>query len=205
MLLLTSSPAICQDLETLGRTLARVPPVTASFVEYRFSRVLKRPARASGMLEYRADGVMVRNVQSPRPERSEVVGGEVHVQRGDRPVQTIPLQRAPQLRILLASFRALLDGRLEALEQDFTLSLTVTEGSWNLELRPRDKRIARYLSRIEVYGNGSRPHCLEAMEPDGDATLTFFDGAEPRDIGDNRARLEKICRAATRTPAREAR
>jgi hypothetical protein len=203
MLLQTSGLARSQDIESLERDLARVPPVTTSFIEYRFSHLLKRPTQASGLLEYRADGVMVRDVKSPRPERSEVSASEVRIQRGDRSVQRIPLQRAPQLRILLSSFRALLDGRLKPLAQDFNVTLSADHGSWNLSLRPLDARMAKYLSRIEVYGSQSRPHCLEAIEPDGDATLTLLDTTAPASPGESRAVVEKICRAGALTPAPE--
>jgi hypothetical protein len=191
-----------QGIEELEHRLARTPPVSTAFVEYRFSHVLKRPARTSGTLEYRADGVMVRDVKSPHLERTEVSADEVRIQRGQRPVQRLSLQRAPQLRVLLASFRALLDGRLAPLTQDFEVALTEQAPRWTLTLRPRDARLAKYLTRIEVYGAGDRPRCLEAVEPDGDATLTLFDSTAPPPPRVDRATLEQQCRAAN-APAPE--
>jgi hypothetical protein len=202
VLLLASGATHSQGIEELERRLARTPPVSTSFVEYRFSQVLKRPARASGTLEYRADGVMVRDVKSPHLERTEVSADEVRIQRGQRPVRRLSLQRAPQLRVLLASFRALLDGRITPLAEDFEVSLAGDAPRWRLTLRPRDARLAKYLERIEVYGSGDRPRCLEAVEPDGDATLTLFDSAAPPATRVDRAMLEQQCRAAS-APAPE--
>lgn len=203
VLLMASAATHSLGIEELEQRLARTPPVSTPFVEYRFSRVLKRPARTSGTLEYRLDGVMVRDVKSPHLERTEVSAGEVRIQRGQRPVQRLSLQRAPQLRVLLASFRALLDGRLTPLSQDFEVSLTDDQQRWTLTLRPRDPRLGKYLARIEVYGAGDQPRCLEAVEPDGDATLTLFDSTEPPTAARmDRAALEQQCRAA-RAPAPE--
>ncbi len=112
-----------RGLEALEQKLARTPPVSTEFVEYRFSHLLKKPLRSSGTLEYRADGVMVRNVVAPGRELTEVDGGQVRITRAGKPARTLSLQRAPQLRVLLGSFRALLEGRLSPLQQDFALTL----------------------------------------------------------------------------------
>ncbi len=163
--------------------------------------MLKRPTRVTGGLEYRADGVMIRNVASPRPERSEVSGDEVRIARGDGPARRISLQRAPQLRILLSSFRAMLEGRITPLAQDFDISLDGERGSWKLGLRPLDARVAAYLERIDVYGRGPRLHCMEATEPDGDATLTLFGNSGIPALSESRIDIEQFCRAGARAPA----
>jgi hypothetical protein len=194
----TSAPAESSGIEDLELKLARVPPVSTSFIEYRFSHVLKRPTRISGTLEYHADGAMVRIVESPYQEHTAVSGGEVSIQRGQRAAQHFSLQRAPQLRVLLASFRALLDGHLTPLSQDFDLALAEDAPRWTLTLRPLDAKLQKYISHIEVYGADARPACLEAVEPDGDTTLTLFGGTDlPATPRIERAALEGLCRAGS--------
>jgi hypothetical protein len=195
VLALTSLHARSDSIQELESRLVRAPPVSTAFVEYRFSHVLKAPLRTSGTLEYRADGVLARDVREPFIERTEVSADEIRIQRSGRAERRIPLGRAPQLRVLLGSFRALLDGRISQLEQDFEITLSGDASRWTLSLRPRDKRLARYLASIEVYGAVGRPHCLEAVEPDGDATLTLFEAHAER--ASARADLERICRNAT--------
>lgn len=194
VLLLTGTAASSRGLEELERRLVRTPPVSTDFVEYRFSHLLKKPLRSNGTLEYRADGVLVRNVVAPNREATEVDGEQVRITRAGKPTRTLSLQRAPQLRVLLGSFRALLEGRLTPLQQDFTVTLAEHEANWTLTLAPKDSSLARHLAHIEVHGSGDRPACLEALEPDGDGALTLFTTAPAGNTLPTRAELERLCR-----------
>ena len=200
MLLLTGrsvqgqEPEAAPGLAALEQRLARTPPVSTEFVEYRFSHLLKRPLRSSGALEYRADGVMVRNVVTPTRETTEVDGEQVRITRAGKATRTMSLQRAPQLRVLLGSFRALLEGKLTPLQRDFELTLSEQPTHWTLTLVPRDRALAKHLARIVVHGMDDKPSCLEALEPDGDGALTLFTAA-PGGPQPARAELEQACRA----------
>ena len=204
-LLLTAIPASSRGLEELEQRLARTPPVNTDFVEYRFSHLLKKPLRSSGTLEYRADGVMVRNVAAPARETTEVAGEQVRITRAGKPTRTMSLQRAPQLRVLLNSFRALLEGKLRPLQQEFALTLAEDATQWTLTMKPRDPTLAKHLAHIAVHGSGDKPACLEAVEPDGDGALTLFTAAPSSGALPSRAELERTCRAAAAqgaTPSR---
>jgi hypothetical protein len=194
---MTSTTAFSRALEDFEHQLKRTPPVTTAFVEYRFSHLLKKPLRTSGTLEYRADGVLARKVDSPYHELTEVSGDEVRITRGDKPTRTLPLQRAPQLRVLLGSFRALLEGTLVPLQQDFDITLDEAAPRWTLTLKPRDAQLAKHLSSIEVFGNGDRPGCLQALEPNGDGAITLMSDtpAAPTTAPPTRAEVERSCRA----------
>jgi hypothetical protein len=196
----SSTAASSRGLEALEQRLARTPPVSTDFVEYRFSHLLKKPLRSSGTLEYRADGVMVRNVEAPKPEITEVDGDQVRITRAGRPTRSMSLQRAPQLRVLLGSFRALLEGKLTPLQQEFEVRLTEDAARWTLSLTPKDPTLARHLARIDVHGSGDKPACLEALEPDGDGALTLFTAAPPSDAPPARAGLERVCRGGAAPP-----
>jgi hypothetical protein len=194
--LLAANTAFSRALEDFERQLARTPPVSTGFVEYRFSHLLKKPLRSSGTLEYRADGVLTRNVDSPYREVTEVTGDEVRIARAGKPTRTFSLERAPQLRVLLGSFRALLDGHLTPLTRDFDVQLTEEPPRWTLTLKPRDARLAKQLARIDVFGAAERPQCLEALEPDGDGALTLLQEAPARqETLPVRAEVEKACRS----------
>ena len=174
--------------------------MTTSFVEYRFSHLLKKPLRSSGTLEYRADGVLARHVETPHREATQIEGDSVRITRAGRPERIISLARAPQLRVLLGSFRALLEGRLAPLDRDFEMTLEEQATNWKLTLKPRDSRVAKHVERIEVFGSGDRPGCVEALEPDGDGALTLL-AESMRAVSPaagasiSRAELERICRA----------
>lgn len=184
-----------RSLEELEQALARTPPVSTDFVEYRFSHLLKKPLRSSGTLEYRADGVMVRDVVTPTRETTEVTRDQVRIARAGKAPRTMSLQRAPQLRVLLGSFRALLEGKLTPLQQEFHVTLAEDATRWTLTLAPKDPALARHLAHIYVHGSGDKPSCLEALEPDGDGALTLFTAA-PVVGTPPRAELERTCRAS---------
>jgi hypothetical protein len=141
-------------------------------------------------------------VESPYQETTEATADQVRMTRAGRPTRTVSLQRAPQLRVLLGSFRALLEGRLQPLAADFELSLREDDTLWTLSLTPRDDKLRKYLARIEVFGRGNQPGCLEAVEPDGDGTLTLLGAVAPAtDPPPARAELERACRAGVTGPA----
>jgi hypothetical protein len=197
---LSTSLASSRTLDEFERTLRRAPPVATGFVEYRFSHLLKKPLHVSGTLEYRADGVLARNVDAPYREITEVRGEEVRIERAGRAARTLSLQRAPQLRVLLGSFRALLEGRLAPLSQDFEVALAEDATHWTLTLVPRDPRLARALARIQVTGAADRPDCIVALEPDGDAAFTLLESASAQAEVPPRKLLEQRCHLDAAAP-----
>ena len=58
--------------------------------------------------------------------------------------------------------------------EDFEVTLEEQATHWTLTLTPREPRLAKHLERIEVFGSGDRPGCVEALEPDGDGALTLL-------------------------------
>ena len=201
-LLAANTTAFSRALEDFERQLARTPPVSTGFVEYRFSHLLKKPLRSSGTLEYRADGILTRSVAAPYREVTEVTGDEVRITRAGKPTRTFSLERAPQLRVVLGSFRALLEGHLTPLTRDFDVQLVEQPPRWTLTLTPRDARLAKQLAHIAVFGAGERPQCLEAIEPDGDGALTLLqDAAALQEKPPARVEVEQACHSGGASPA----
>ena len=193
--MLTPVTAPARTLAELEKALLRQPPQNTPFVDYRFSHLLKKAAVASGTLEYRPDGVWVRVIEKPRAERAEIVDEEIRMQRDGEPVRRVSLSRAPQLRLLLNSLRALLEGRITQMGDEFSVTMSARGESWGLRLVPRDARLARKVARIDVFGTGDAPGCIEMVEPDGDASFTLLGVAMPATLAD-RSALETRCRSA---------
>lgn len=188
-----------RTLPELERALARDPPQVTPFTEYRFTRLMKRVVIADGVLEYRARGVWVRRVEKPTPESAEIANGEIRVRRGAGAERRISLDRAPQLRLLLDSLGAMLEGRITTLDPLFTVSMKSSESGWAIRLEPRDAKFSKHVARIDVFGTGDAPGCIEIAEPDGDASFTLLGDTQlPRASGDQRperADVEARCRA----------
>ncbi len=199
------APAItaARTLPELERALVRQPPQSTPFTEYRFSRLMKRVMVARGTLEYREPGVWVRTQDLPNPERAEISNEEIRLRRGGGAERRIALSRAPQLRLLLDSLRALLEGRVSQLGDRFEVSLTSNDAAWGLRLVPRDARQAKEVAHILVFGSGDAPECIEVAEPDGDASFTLLglaaaEQVEPEaDTGAMRTRIQTRCRGST--------
>ncbi len=159
------------DTEALLASLVRPAPQTTPFVEVRYSALLSEPIFVAGQLEHRTDGALVRRVESPYRETTELRDRQVRVEReGSRP-RRFSLDRAPELRGMLASIGALLTGDRETLERNFVVAAQGDTERWRIELSPRDERLKGRLSSIVVDGRQDRPRCLTLAEPDGDASV----------------------------------
>jgi hypothetical protein len=202
ILLLAPATTPARTIPELERDLRRQPPQVEPFTEYRFSRLLKRPAVASGTLEYREADVWVRNVEQPAPETAVISQGEIRIRRGTGAERRLSMSRAPQLQVLLESLQALIEGRISRLASDFDVSLGSKGEAWGLRLTPRDARLAQTIARIDVFGSADAVSCIEVAEPDGDASITLLGDAHAGEAwatgaGDlrlERARVESKCR-----------
>jgi hypothetical protein len=171
--MLVTMTSLAADLDTgaLLDSLVRPAPDTTRFVEVRYSALLSEPIFVTGELEHRTDGALVRRVESPYLETTELHDENVLVDRAGSKPRRFSLDRAPELRGLLASFGALLTGDREALERNFAVAVRGDPEHWRLELSPRDERLKRRLASIVVDGRQDRPRCLTLAEPDGDASV----------------------------------
>jgi hypothetical protein len=170
---LTAVAAHAADLDTdaLLARLARPAPDTTTFVEVRYSALLSEPLVASGSLEHREDGALVRRVTDPYLETTTLYGENVLVEREGSKPRRFSLDRAPELRGMLASFGALIKGDRAQLDRYFRMSAGGSDDAWTIELEPRDPKLARRLANIRVDGEQDRARCFTMTEPDGDGSV----------------------------------
>jgi hypothetical protein len=93
----------------------------------------------------------------------------------------------------------LLDGRLSALRNDFTVDLEEAGRRWTITLTPLDATLARRLTTLRIEGTDDRPTCLAIAMPDG-ASYTLLGPATRMSAAPTRAELEAICRAPVAAP-----
>ena len=141
----------------------------------RFSGLLDRPLLLHGELEYDGPGKLARNVEKPYAERMTIANGEASVQRGDKPARKFSLSQAPELEGFLRGFAALLGGDADALARDFDVSASGDAKAWRLKLTPRDDRLARRITSIEVDGAGTSARCFRTNEADGDVNVLLIE------------------------------
>jgi len=151
-------------------------------VEVRYSSLLEKPIVVSGRLEHREDGSLVRRVEWPYQEVTVLQGENVSVERAGNKPRRFTLDRAPELRGMLASFGAILQGDRELLDRYFAVTAQGSDSRWEITLTPRNDRLKRHLSRVVVDGTADRPRCFTLEEPDGDGSLMALGAAGPGDL-----------------------
>src|SRR5262245_31588660 len=167
--LLLLAPAICfaaPDVDGLLAKLARPAPATTPFVEVRYSKLLDQPIVVKGQLEYHEDGALVRAVNEPFRERTEIKGETVTIERVGKSPRRFSLKRAPELRSMLAGFGAVLGGSRASLEQDFNLALQGDEHHWQLAMTPKLPTMGKYVRDIVMHGGANEPKCVVVTQPD---------------------------------------
>ena len=163
------------DAQAIVAGLKRDAPARTAFSEVRFSSLLERPLILHGELVYDGPGKLARNVKSPYDERMTIDNGQASVQRGDKPARAFSLSQAPELEGFLRGFTALLGGDAAALSRDFTLVATGNATAWHLKLTPRDDRLARRITALEVDGTGKSARCFHTFEADGDVNVLLVE------------------------------
>ncbi|HVF35227.1 MAG TPA: LolA-related protein [Candidatus Saccharimonadia bacterium] len=194
LLLLASLPAHAAkpEVDALVARLARPPGADIAFVEVRYSHLVKRPLRSSGVLR-RSGATLEKRMLKPRRERVAIDAKHAVIERNGE-TRRIALARAPELGALRASFAALMDGNAAELDRHFETSLERAGNGWTLKLVPRDEKLRRRAT-IEIRGAADVLRCVSVVEPDDDASVMAVgvaadavEGAPPR------AELLRHCR-----------
>jgi len=141
----------------------------------RFSSLLERPLILHGELEYDGPGKLSRTVKSPYEEHMTIENGQASVQRGDKPARAFSLSQAPELEGFLRGFAAILGGDAQALARDFSLTSSGNATAWHLKLVPRDDRLARRITALEVDGAGKSARCFHTFDADGDVNVLLVE------------------------------
>jgi len=190
-----SAPEEAATARALVTSLGRPAPASTPFAEARFMKVLDQPLVVTGQLAWLGGDRLERKVERPNRETSTITDGEVTQQREGREPRHFSLKRAPQLQILLDSFVALLSGDAKRLEQAFVIQHSGDDARrWTLTLIPRDAKLVRTVSRIEIDGHDNEPRCMRMQEADGDVAVDLLgDLATKMPAAPTREALAALC------------
>jgi hypothetical protein len=150
--------------------MAAAPERHDRFQEERRFAALEAPLLSAGGLAY-AHGRMEKTTDWPQQERLEVYGDHVAVTTGDEVPRVIPLDRAPELRLLVEAIRGPLSGDAAALRRVFDVTLTGTLAAWTLDLAPRDPAAARLLRAVRLNGRDNRIDRVAVTQANGDSQV----------------------------------
>jgi outer membrane lipoprotein-sorting protein len=158
------------DIVQLMQTLAQIKAGEATFVEKRTVAMLERTLQSSGRLSFQAPDTFVRETLKPRRERVAVVGNEVTMSLGSRS-RTVPLDSVPEAAVIMEAIRGTLTGNREALERNFTPTVSGDAQRWTLQLVPREPRLRELVISVRVSGQQAYLREVVVAMADGDRSV----------------------------------
>lgn len=172
LLLLPSLPLSAQGLsiQNLMQQLAAAEHPPRHFTELRHSELLLAPITLHGTLAYR-DGRLIKQITAPFSERFIVEGNILIIEReGGEPAQRLSLNDYPPLLTFVTVFRAVLKGDLSTLQQHYLTAINNRDEAWQLQLKPRDARVAVHLKSVEIEGVRNQIKRFIIEEQSGDSS-----------------------------------
>jgi outer membrane lipoprotein-sorting protein len=166
------------DLQQLMQTLAQVRVGEATFIERRTVAMLERTLESSGRLSFEAPDTFVRETMKPRREKLMVTGNTVTMSLGSRS-RTVPLDSVPEAAIIVEAVRGTLTGNRDAIERNFTPTVSGTAQRWFLELKPREPRLRELVIAVRVAGEKALLREVTVAMADGDRSVMTIEPVEP--------------------------
>lgn len=162
-------------LPELMLSLANKKEQLTHFKEEKFLKILEKPLRSEGTLNFRAPDYLEKITNKPEKERLVVKEGEVSIfDKHDKP-QTILLDDYPPLKELLNGIRFTLLGNLNGLMKNYELDFQGNCNQWNLVLVPISTSTLNILDRIIILGKKDTIEKITWVEADGDFTVMTID------------------------------
>ncbi len=165
------------DLSALMRQFSGIVHAKLVFRETRSSAFTVTDLVTEGRIEYRRPDYIEKSAVSPIAEKIVINGDFVsiekitpHNKKGDDVVQIqkYAVSSHPLLATAVACLRAMLDGDVARIRQDFAAGLQGSRADWQLDLIPENPEILEYFDRITLHGNGDRIEKVISTGADGD-------------------------------------
>ena len=160
------------SLDKLMALFSTIEHRAAEFTEIRELALLDNSLESSGTLTFDAPDSLRKSFDPPLGLSYEINGNRLSLHKADGSQETVLLDNAPQLIAYVASLRAVLAGDLSQLELYFDTRLNGTEAAWLLTLVPKDSKLKRQISHIEISGRQAEIEQFIIIEQGGDRTLT---------------------------------
>ncbi len=167
-------------LTTLITSLRRQPPVHEAFHELRWRRALREPLQVSGVLSWHGDMAFVREVRQPYQEHSRLEQGNLIQQRQGSAGRSVPLHRAPELRVLFEGLSALFAGDHQAFTALFQTGLVQAgtepgNQAWRLDLTPHESSLRNRVPALSFHGTGQQARCLVLHQRNAQTLIVLDD------------------------------
>lgn len=156
----------------LMRALASTESSRATFVETKYSALLKAPLVLRGTLSYRRPDSLEKHVLHPYDERIVLVGNTLTIEKRTQARKvTATVVSSPSTMAMVEGMRAVRAGDLAALERHFEVRVDGTRERWTMNLKPIGEETARYVSAVVVSGEEGRISQVAVEEASGDRAV----------------------------------
>jgi hypothetical protein len=164
-------------LERLMLSLSQVQFASANFTERKTSPLLSSPLVTQGTLTYTAPDYMRKTTLSPVPESFTLNHNHATMSGGPNgETREFLLAEVPQIGGLVEGIRATLAGDLPTLQRLYEVQLSGGAAGWQLLLRPKDPKLARFVQAIVVQGSQNRIDVVDTLSRDGsDSYMSISD------------------------------
>jgi hypothetical protein len=175
ILLVAAAPAYCApddawSIDALMRELRHADRTQAQFTERKYVKVLKAPLESSGLLIYEAPDRMIKRTLQPKPETMTVDADKLTLERQGRS-RSLRLQDYPTVWAFIESIRSTLKGDLAALERFYAVALSGDKHRWSLAMTPKDPKMKRVISSVEITGTQGKIRTVKVEEAQGDRSV----------------------------------
>lgn len=155
-------------LDALMTRLSSVAEREVAFREEKTFAALDQPLVSTGRLLYRRPDHLEKRTLEPTREDLVVDGDRLTISTADQPERTLNLSDQPELRALIDTIRGTLAGDLALLRRSYTVAGESGPEGWRLVLTPTDRRLARFVERVEIRGTDDRPAVIDIAQANGD-------------------------------------
>ncbi len=163
--------ALAGEFENLEGLMKGMASVRQSMVQYREEKqmaLLDEPLLSEGTLEYQAPDILIRTVDKPAA-RYVIDTDRVIIEKSGK-TQIRNINQLPLLKGFFESFRAILAGDQDSLQNFYNVTFSNTGEQWRIHLLPKDKKLARYVKSIDVSGRGNSILLYRVEDSNGDLT-----------------------------------
>jgi hypothetical protein len=170
------------ELEHLMQDMAAIKHRIVQYKEEKQMELLDAPLYSEGTLEYLAPDKLVRTVLKPSRVRYTIDSKQVIIEKANkRRIQN--LDQLPLVKTFVESFRAILAGDLISLQKYYEIVFSGNRDQWEISLQPRDKKLAAYVNRLMVSGEGDKILLYVVEDSNGDLTRMQLFSEEAGEAG----------------------
>ena len=167
-------------LDSLMELLASKQESSGTFIESRYSSLLKDPVRITGKLFYKKPGLLIKENLTPVAETLKIKGDSVEytsLKNGKEIIRILAVEDFPFLETMAVGLRSTFAGDIESLRKFYKIKLNGDKSDWelvlitNTEVTDPDELFENIVRKLVISGSGTEFRKIEMFDAEGDRTI----------------------------------